>query len=1169
MALLLVPLLAYAALPIVLRFAVPEMLAARGLPASVGWGYLDLRDLELTLSDLRIGSPDGPGLEFAEVRADLVRGALVEGRIELTNLRLRGASLDLDSLEETGMVLPGTGVPFEEVQLEDLSLPGLSEKIGRRVVVRHARLHRDPEADETGLRLEVDVDAGGALLEIRGRLHREGGVERLECTLAANGVPAGLFDPASTGAPSAWSGSVYAAIEFELHYERPARRASLRATGSLRTAGAGLRFGELAIAQADSVWDGTLTLSGPAFARPERVYFQGTLDTAAARVADTGGSASAVVSGLHWAGIGGWHGVPVVAGTGRVDSIGFERSAKRAPPLHVELERVELKASLEDAGRYRLDHLRVRNVRAESPLPETEIRLRSLEARELHGASGGVRIEQVSASGLEAVAGGEAGARRFSVERPRLERVTITPEAWASVADAVLESLVVDAPDLGVTALGARMESLRFDLAGPWRVGLASFDVLEHAGGGCRVRARDLRGESLVVDDGVLDAEKVSAARIAGSGPEDRSWTAHGLGAGPLRLRPCAAEAGMAELGTLVYRGGDGVVLEGDGLEARALTLHPGGGEADGLEAGSLRYEVPRGTSWESRAVSLTEARWQEEGSSSARRAFVDDLRYRAAGGERWRFDALELDSPTVGREGGVTLETARSERAILDLPSGTVLEAHGLESGAVERAPGGSARLTAPEADTLSLRAASGLAWKALPVAFDSLVVLGDGGVDAHRLRSGALSLDDGEGGRWQANGVAARLLQWQGPGRRLRVDPLDLERLEFEAAGGVGWRADHLLAGAFDWPLGSLPSVRHASVAALEGSAAHGLHWKLEDLQATGDESLPSGSSRLRVVSGGAGHLASDAQGSRFAWSGWRVTDLDLSEAERFGAERVVFGDVSLIDGGPSGASIVAARLQIEALERERGRLAAETLILDDSVAALGVNEAGEWMLPAWPGATRPRGFVAVEVGELDIGGYNRAVFVDRGVEPPWEVEVEPYRLRVIGLDSADAQRSARFEVDGRLDGSARLDVSGELRAAARGFDARVRVRLDDVDLHRLSGNARRHLGVGVRAGQGDVDLALDLSGGRIDAAGDLVGRDLALDPVPAAGAAGTSFAAEIGRLAGPGEALGLHLSLSGPVADPDFDLPAAAGLAIARSAGLGPGGERGETLSGAQAQ
>lgn len=1170
MAVLLAPLLAYAALPLVLRFAVPEMLAARGLPASVGWGYLDLRDLDLVLSDLRIGSPDGPGLEFGEVRADLVRSALVEGRIELTNLRLRGASLDLDSLEETRMAVPGAGVPFEEVQLEDLNLPGLSEKLGSRVVVRHARLHRGPEGDEAALLLEADVDAGGAPLELRGRLDREGAVERLEGTLNASGVPARLFDPASAGAPSAWSGLVYVATEFELLYERPARRASLRATGSLHTAGAGLRLGKLTFAQADTVWDGTLTLSGPAFARPERVYFQGTLDAAAARVADAGGSASTVVSGLHWEGIGGWHGVPVAAGKGRAESILFERSAPETAPLRVDLERIELKASLEDAGRYRLDHLRVRNARAELPVPETEIRLQSLEVRELHGASGSVRIEQVSASGLEALAGGEAGAWRFSVERPRLAHVALTPEARASVADAALESLVVDAPDLGVTALGARMESLHLDPAGPWRAGLASFEVLEHSGGGRRIRVRDLRGEALLVArDGALDAEQVSAARVAGSGPEGESWTAQGLGAGRLRFRSGAAEAGVAELGTLVYRGGEGVALEGGGLRARSLSLRPEGGEAERLEADSLRYDVPRGPSWESRAVSLAEARWQAMGPRSARRVVLADLRYRGVGGERWRFDALELDSATLGREGEVAVENALAERAALDLPSGAVLEAQHLRSGTAEGAPGDSTRLSALEADTLSLRAPTGLAWRAFPVTFDSLVVLDGARVDAHRLRSGALSLHDGEGGRWQASGIAARLLQWHGPERRLRADPLDLEGLEFAAAGGIAWRADDLLAGAFEWPLGRLPSIRHASAAALEGSAAHGLRWRLEDLQATGDALLVAGSSRFRVLSAGAGHLASDAQDSRFSWSGLRATDLELTDAERFGAERVVFGDVSLSGGGLSGASIVAARLEIVTLERERGRLAAETLLLDDSVAALGVTEAGEWMLPTWPGAARAPALGAMAIGELDIAGHNRAVFVDRGMEPPWEVEVEPYRLRVIGLDSADAKRPARFEVDGRLDASARLYVSGELRPAPQGFDARARVRLKDLDLHRLSGYARRHLGVSLRAGQGDIDLALELSAGEIDAAGDLRVRDLALDPVPAAGAAGTAFAAEIGRLAGSGKAFGLPVSLSGPIADPDFDLPAAAGLAIARSAGLGPGGERAETLSDSEAQ
>ena len=1172
MVLLLVPLLAYAALPIVLRFAVPEILAARGVPASVGWGYLDLRDLELILSDLRIGPAGGPGITFDEVRADLVRDALARGRIDLTNLRLRGASLDLDALGEARMPDAGAGVPFEQVQLNDLHLAGLSEKLGREVVVRNARLHRDTEQAGRGYLLEIDVDAGGAPLEIRGTLRDDAGARTLEGTLSTSGLPVRLLEPSPEQTPSAWSGSVYAVTDFTLRYERPARRTSLRATGSLHTIGAGVRLGGLAITRADSVWEGTLTLSGPAFSLPERIYFQGTLDASAAQVANAGESSSALVSGLRWEGIGGWHGVPVVAGEGSIEAIELVRAAAGTPALRVDLERVQLQATLDDAGRYHLEHLRVRSTRAEPAVADTEIRLQSLEARELHVASGGVRVEHLFAASLEAVAGGESGAWRWVAEGPVLDRVTVTPEAQAHAAGAVLESLRVQGPELGITALGADLKELRLGPRGRFEAGLASLDTLELRGGdGLEVRVRDLHGESLAMErDGALEAGALRAARIAGSRAARESWAVQGLAAGHFRFRSGATAAGEAELGTLVYRGEDGGVLEGAGLRALSFARHAGGsGEAGHLEAESLRYEASRGASWDARVLSLAGVQWGERGPRSATRAVAAELRHRGTGGERWRFDALDLGPATLGAEGEARIGNATSERATLVLSSGEVLEGRGLRSGAAGRDAGGTARLAKLELEALGLRAPSGLSWRALPVEVESLAFLDGGQVDARRLRSAELSLHDGEGGRWQTKGVEAQRLEYHLSRRRLKVDPLELERLEFAAAGGFAWRAESLLAGAFDWPLGRVPRSRHASAAVLEGSAAPGLSWRLEDLQATGDDDPDAEPSRFRVSSAGAGEVESVAGGARFSWSGLRIADLQVAGAERFGAGRVVFGDVSLSGGLRSAASVASARMEVEALEREGRRLRAETVTLDDSVSTLGVNEAGEWMLPALPVAARAGGAFAVEVGTLGTGGHGRAVFMDRSVEPSWKAEIEPYRLRITGLDSLDPQRAARLEVEGTLDASARLEVRGELRAARQGFDVRAEGRLRDLDLVRLSDHARRHLGVVVHAGEGDLDFDLALSGGEVEAAGDLVLRDPTLEPAPSAGATGAALAEALRRLAGSGETVELRVSLHGPIADPGFDFAAAAGRAILRSAGLDPGTEAGESASGTSRQ
>ncbi len=1152
-------------LPVALRFVAPEMLAARGLPAAVSWGYLDLWDLELVLHDLRIGPESGPAITFAEFRAGLLREALVQGRIELTDLRLRGASFDIDDLSATRFPGSGDHVPFEQVQLNDLRLAGLSEKLGRDVVVRRALLERDMRTGDPGFRLEVDVDAGGASVEIRGTLREDGGARILEGTLSASGLPARLLDPAPPDASSTWSGSVYTAADFELRLEAPSARASLKAIGSLHTAGVAARLGNLALTEVDSVWEGTLTLSGPAFGPPERIYFQGTLDAREARVGEAGGSSSALVSGLRWKGISGWHGVPVAAGEGNIDSVEFSGSFAGPGAVRADADRVRLRATLDDAGRYRLEQLLVHDLLAEVPDHDAEVRVQSIEALDLHAETDGIRVDGLHASTLTVTTGSEEGPRSWVVERPALDRVAIAPKAEVQIDGATLESLRLRDAGFEVAALGARMEGIRVGRQGRIDVDIASLEILERLDDeGQELGIRDFHAKALALDrEGGWEAAALRANRISGAESGEQAWTALGLEAGGVQRRSGATGAGEVALESLVYRGEDNDAFEGAGLRARSLEVRSEGGQAGRLEAQSLRYQTPGGASWEARALSFVETQWQESGSRSAARTDSTELRYRSADGERWRFDSLQLGSATLGTEGSARIESAGARRTALVLPSGETLEVLGLRSGPAERDAAGGFELSDLEVERLGSRMPSGLEWRARPLQAESLAMPGDGQVEARGLRSASMSLHDGQGGRWQASGIAARRLDWHLLQHRLEADPLELERLEFTAAEGATWEAGTLSAAALDWPPGRAPRLRQASAAALEGRTATGLAWRLEDLATTGDTDPDSGSepSSVLSVNAGAGHLESESENSRLAWSELRAAGLGIDDPERFATERLVFDDVSLDAGPDSPALLTASRIEIDGLERKDGHLAAESVTVDDSVARVGVTETGEWMLPAWPATARTKSPWALEIAELENRGHNRATFIDRSAEPPFEIDIDPYRLRITGLDPLTPQRAAFLEVEGSLDASARFEVRGELRARREGFDARVRVRLDGLDLRLLSDYARRQLGVAVRAGRGDVDFDVGLSGGELDATGELVLRNAALDPAPSGGAAGESFAEGIHRIAGPGGRVELHVSVQGPVADPDFDFPAAAARALTRSAGIDPAADAAE--------
>jgi len=1150
-------LLAYAALPVALHFAVPGMLAARGIPASVGWGYIDLWSLELVLSRLRVGPPEGPGTTFDEFRANLVREGLAEGRIELENLRLRGAAVDAGSLGAAPF--SGPDLPFPQIEFQDLRLTRLSEKLGRDVVVRHARLNRESPPAREGLALELEVDAGGAPLELSGMLRDDGETRSFEGRLSAGGVSARLLDPSPADGPSTWSGTAYAVADFEIRHHRPDSRTSLRVEGDLITTGLAMHAGGLAVTEADSVWKGMLTLSGPALGIPQRVYFQGTLDVSAARVEDASGASGASVSGFHWEGIGGWHGVPVAAGEGSAESVEYFGRIAGDETMHVDLDRVQLRATLDDSGRYRLERLRARNLRARPEAGEAEIRAQSLEGRDVQMGSDGLRVERVAAANLVALTGEGSKARRWSAESPVLQGVAIDLDARARAAGAVLESLDVRGPAFRVKALGARMEALRLDPGDRFEVGLASLEALEHRSEeGRETRIRDLQAGSIAVDrEGALEVRELDAARVAASHEENGSWTGYDLATKRLRLRSGNTEAGEAALDTLVYRTAEGERLEAAGLLAQSLELQSDAGAAERLEADALRFEATRGASWEARALSLSGPSWRAGAGASVARSVAARLRYRSPGGERWHFAELDLGAATRDPEGAFRVAHAGSGKASVTLPSGETLEAAGVRSGIFERSAEGAVSAADLGAETLALSALSGVEWRARPVEIESLLLPGEGRVGLRRLRSGSLSLHDGEGGRWQAKGIAARSFDWHRVERRLRIDPLELERLAFTSARGVDWHADALFAEGVDWPWGRTPRVGNAAAARTEGKAGPGLSFRLDELQATGDESGDAAPSRLRVLSTGAGHLESTTNESRFSWSALRATDLHVGGAEDLEANRVVVEKASLDGTSPSDAGVTASRMEVADLVRGRGRMALGAVTLEDSVATLGVDESGEWALPGWPRATRPGEGLAVEIGVLASAGHNRAVLIDRSVDPPLQVEMEPYRLRVSGIDTLNPSEYARLEIGGTIDAGARLEVRGSLRPARRGLDTRARLRLRDFDFTRLSEYARRHLDVLVRAGTGDFDADLELSGGEMSAEGEMVVRDLSLEAVEAdASATGATLVEAVRGLDEPGRGVALQISLHGPVSDPGFDLPAATARAIATSAGLDPG-------------
>ena len=1167
-----VALAAYAASPSLLRFAVPRLLAAHGVPATVGAARLDLRNLELALSDLRLGEAGGLQIRFGEARVDLVREALMQGRIAIGNVRLRHAALHAGALD--GMRTPGDLVPdlpFEEAHLADLRLVALSGKLGREVVVRRARVHRAPGPDGGGLGYEVDVDAGGAPLRVRGTLREDDEALRVEGRLSARELPARLFDPAPPGEAGTWSGSLSAAADYALRYEPGSGQARLRVLGSLRLADAGAGLRGLRIDRATTLWRGELDLSGPLSGPPGRVRFRGTLGAGGRLAADPEGPLSLRVAGLRWEGEGGWSaGSPAGGGAGGgfwssaasdtllVDSLELVHAPHAEAPITVRLEGVRTSGRLHETGRLECERLHARRmqVRAAPGGAGVEVAMDDLEVRDLRGTPRGVRAARLLSSALEARTGSGGSARHWSADHLALDALDFTAGDHARAATAAIGTLTVQGAGAVLTAFGARMQGLRIGPREGVAVRGASLERLEQRHEERALRVHDVQGESLALAwNGAFEGGRVSAEGLTGTHAGREVFSARALVAEPLRARNGVFGTDDATLGALAWRAGDGVSVEGAGLSARALSLHPGGGgETQRLHAGSLRYRAATGGRWQARAASFTEARWGADGAGSAARADAEQVRHRDADGARWQLEALGLDRPRVAAGGEAHAESATAGRATLAWPAGGAFEAQAVESGEAWRLRDGSAGFASLRAASLGYRSRSGPAWRASPVEADRLTRAPGGAIEARRVGVLDLSLDDAGGAKWQAEKLDAARFAWRAPGR-LGADPLFVRRLRFARGGELAWSARTLLADAFDWEPGRFPRARGASVAVLEGAREGGPTWMLSDLRLAEAGEPASGPTRFGRFRAGPGHLASAVGGARFSWLALHAEDLGIEDPERFTARRVAFEEAALRRGAGPGASLDTARVALHALTRDHRRFSAESVVLDETRASLGVAEGGEWVLPGWPRSDRGtgRGWT-LRIGELGTGGHNRLTFFDRSVDPPYRATIAPYRLAVSGLDTGDPRQGARLALEGALGEAARLDMHGELRAAPRGGLAlRALARFRDVPLDTLSGYASRHLGALVEAGRGDLDFDFELAGGELRSMGEVSLHGLALHPAPRAGGAeGGRLADALTRLAGARGALRLRLPVNGPIADPGFDFGEAAARALARSVG-----------------
>jgi hypothetical protein len=1087
----------YVALPMLLRFGIPHALSRYGVESSVESARVDLMNDEVTLVGFNVGPAGGPGIHWGEVVAQMDIAALLKGKIRVIDFQIKDARLDLRQMDaaqwrrpDRGAETAADGGPWDielgDVELRDLKLIGLSERLGRPVVVRSLKIG-DFSHLETRDRVAFELHGalGEAPLKLTGHVRLQENLPILDGRYELGALELdGLGTVFGLKSAGAIEGRVDGTGKFDLRYEP--EQGVVEAVLSGRVGVSELKFTSAfgAVSEGGAVWSGDVRLHWPGHEKRPRVEARGSVTTKHL-VAEHSGPGQPVKlegEGLKWNGTLVYTDALSIEGRLRGEGIRLgSRSAQTGDAWKLEGSRVALDSRHLWKGRevdnqatfVTAEAARISVKRAGSSLSATlskpalsnlgwgasgfdleRIFIESAQAEVLANAASGEpqrwQVIGLDARNLRAAENGAIGVARLEVQQAQLDLDSTTLRINEALAVAVT---------------GGKGD--------PWRADEVTVGSLRNRQGDYESWGSEIQVSGVSYSDtGTIRADALRAVTISQSKSGRPQWEMNGAAASGLSANVELAEAERMSVASFVHGGSGADVLEIDDADASGVSIRT----SQGAGAASIKLKALRHRSGQIAALELNDANIAEldftlDGEGVMKSVDVRELRYTDADANVTTVKNASLTTVSGEFAKSVRIEAARADHLSHDRPAGARLRAWTLELSRV-------------------------------------------GATIEGVVSAGAATIDFVETGSPRGNVFTAGDVTLEGPRWE---PPLSL------AAKGLRIREGNFNKGTNRW-------------------------MKVSDIEAGAIGPRADGSHGVVFIRAGGAHARDSVAGSELRTGALELIAVSLSNQGHFQAGSGTLSNIEISDARsePSGASFSAARIVLEDPAIEPGKLIdLGGVTIEDSNLAFGLSESEGLLLPKAPFVeTGEESSSSFAVTRVATKGKNRVVFFDRSTSPPFEIAASPLDVSFGNLHTGDPARRADFRIEGGIDTFSGLKINGQLSVGKEDVNLLARGTLRGYKLKGFNSYMAIDAKESILSGRVDLDFDIALEDRNLSGTADLVFSKVIFESVdsPSTGSVGEagkrSLASAFNLLKDPNDIVRIQVPISGSLDDPNFD-------------------------------
>ena len=368
----------------------------------------------------------------------------------------------------------------------------------------------------------------------------------------------------------------------------------------------------------------------------------------------------------------------------------------------------------------------------------------------------------------------------------------------------------------------------------------------------------------------------------------------------------------------------------------------------------------------------------------------------------------------------------------------------------------------------------------------------------------------------QWQAGATPAGRLKWQG---QARLDPLGVQTT-LEAV-----RLPLHVLEPYGAELLNIEVLR--ADASFKGQLAFAATPAGTNLQLNGDVALEDvQANSLSTAKNGAASASSPSFSEELL--NWKVLSL------RGLALAMAPGSPTQVDVKETVLSDFYTRLVLDST----GRFNLQDLLKADAAPPASAKPASSPSAPATASAAPP----VVRLGPVSLTG-GRVDFSDRFIKPNYSANLTELTGKLGAFSSqpqAGEPAMAELVLRGRAQGTATLDIQGQINPLAKPLVLDLKARVRDLELPPLSAYAVRHAGHGIERGKLSVDLSYKVQGdGQLLASNNIVLNQLKFGDKVDGAPTSLPVRLAVALLADRQGVIDIDLPVSGSLNDPEFKL------------------------------